>query len=359
MALDAITHISIDLANPGVTATVRAVQEDLRSRFVEVELLENKAALEIPAGTNGMIGIRTPTNVHILYDEDEDGDPAVVIDGNVATCYLRQEALANPGQLYVNLILQNGTRILTSFAFFVNVEAVAVPSGAVVQSDYFNYLSAQIEAAAAVVDTATGIVDDCTDEADRAKTEADRAESYASGVQYPVSYDTQTLTDSQKAQARTNIYAASQNHHSTHATGGSDALTPSDIGAAADSDLTNYIPVANAGAASGVATLDSDAHLTPAQGQAKYRSISSNTTIQSSDADTVLLATGTITVTLASLDQGTEFELWNKGSGIVTLSGTMFVSGYGSLSTAKLNSNSVCVCKRMNSVWHVAGGVSS
>ena len=359
MALDAITHISIDLANPGVTATVRAVQEDLRSRFVAVELLENRAALEIPAGTNGMIGIKTPTNVHILYDEDEDGDPAVVIDGNVATLYLRQEALANPGQLYVNLILQNGTRILTSFAFYVNVEAVAVPSGAVVQSDYFNYLSAQIEAAAAVVETATGIVGDCTDEADRAKTEADRAEMYASGVQYPVSYKPMTLPSEDQAQTRQNISAASTSHASTHATGGSDALTPADIGAAAAGDLANYIPAANAGAASGVATLDADAHITPAQGQAKYRSISADMTVQSSDADTVLLATGTITITLASLDQGTEIEIWNKGTGIVTIAGSMFVSGYGSLNSCKINAYSVCVLKRMNSVWHVAGGVSS
>ena len=359
MALDAITHISIDLANPGVTATIRAVQEDLRSRFVEVELLENKAALEIPAGTNGMIGIRTPTNVHILYDEDEDGDPAVVIDGNVATCYLRQEALANPGQLYVNLILQNGTTILTSFAFFVNVEAVAVPSGSVVQSDYFNYLSAQIEAAAAVVDTATGIVDDCTDEADRAKTEADRAESYASGVQYPVSYDTQTLTDSQKAQARTNIYAASQNHHSTHATGGSDALTPSSIGAANASDLANYIPLAQKAAANGVASLDANSHVTASQAAAAYVSKNANYTVQESDAGIVILCTGSITITLPSLSQGVELEIWNKGSGLVTLAGTLFVAGYGSLSSCKISANSVVVCKRMNSVWHIAGGASS
>jgi hypothetical protein len=73
----------------------------------------------------------------------------------------------------------------------------------------------------------------------------------------------------------------------------------------------------------------------------------------------VLLCTGTITITLASLSQGTELEIWNKGSGLVTLAGTLFVAGYGSLSSCKIQSNSVVVCKRMNSVWHIAGGATS
>ena len=41
--LDSLTHIQIDVANPSVAPVVRAVQEDLRSRFVEIELLENEA----------------------------------------------------------------------------------------------------------------------------------------------------------------------------------------------------------------------------------------------------------------------------------------------------------------------------
>ena len=85
MALDALTHIKIDVANPSVTPVVRAVQEDIRSRFIEVELLENEAPLTIPAGTTGTIGVRTSKGVHILYDEDEDENAAVTISGNIAT----------------------------------------------------------------------------------------------------------------------------------------------------------------------------------------------------------------------------------------------------------------------------------
>ena len=86
-------------------------------------------------------------------------DFQVSIADNIATCYLRQEVLANVGRLYCNLILKNGSTILTSFAFYLDVEALAVPAGAVVQSDYINVWQQEIDEAAAVVETATGIVD--------------------------------------------------------------------------------------------------------------------------------------------------------------------------------------------------------
>ena len=354
--MESITHISIDVANPSVAPVVRVVQEDLRSRFVEVELLENDEPLSLPVGVSGSVGVRTSKGVHILYDVNEDNGAAVTFTGNVATLYLRQEALANPDHLYVNLILRDGATILTAFAFFVDVEAVAVPSDVVVESDYFNYLSQQIEEAAGVVEQAEGIVDDCTDEADRAKDEADRAESYASGVQYPVSFAAQTLTDSQKLQARQNISAASSSHASTHAIGGSDPLTPADIGAAPASALDDYVPASEVGV--GIATLDSDGKITAEQAEASYLSVTSNTTLTSAHAGKVLLCTGAITITLASLSQGTELEIWNKGSSVITIAGSSFVAGFGALNSCTLKAYSVAVLKRMNSTWHIAGGVS-
>ena len=273
--------------------------------------------------------------------------------------YLRQEALANPDHLYVNLILRDGSTILTAFAFYVDVEAVAVPSGAVVQSDYFNYLSQQIEAAADVVATATGIVDDCTDEADRAKDEADRAQTYAQGVQYPVSYAAQTLTTAQQEQARANISAASDVHASTHAVGGSDPLTPADIGAAAATALSDYVLVSTVGAASGIATLDADGKVTAEQSEAAYLTVNADTTLTSSHAGRVLLCSGTITITLASLSQGTELEIWNTGTGSVTIAGNCFVAGSGALTSCTIKAYSVAVLKRMNSTWYIAGGATA
>ena len=357
--LDAITHIKIDVADPSVAPVVRAMQEDIRSRYIEIELLENNSPLSIPVGTTAAIGIRTANNIHILYDEDEDGNAACTLNDNVATIYMRQEALANTGMCYCNLILKNGSTILTAFAFWVDVEALAVPSGVVVQSDYINVWQAEIDQAAQVVATATGIVQDCTDEANRAKSEADRAETYASGVQYPVSYAAQTLTTSEQEQTRVNISAASNAHASTHAIGGTDALTPADIGAANASDLADYIPIAQKAAASGVASLDANSKVTASQTAAAYVTKNANYTVTENDAGLVFLCTGSITITLGSLSQGVELEIWNKGSGLVTISGTLFVAGYGDLSSCKVSANSVVVCKRMNSVWHIAGGASS
>ena len=145
MALDAIYRITIDVADQLVTPVVKAVSEDIRSRYVDIVLVRNGDPMAIPAGTLGMIGIRRPNGTYVLYDEDEDGDPAVTFDGNTATCYLLQEALAVPGKMYTSLTLYKDSTALSAFHFFIDVEARAVPGDAVVQSDYFDILQGQIE----------------------------------------------------------------------------------------------------------------------------------------------------------------------------------------------------------------------
>ncbi len=56
-----------------------------------------------------------------------------------------------------------------------------------------------------------------------------------------VRYDVeQLLTDIQKAQARANIGASEAEHASTHASGGSDPITPGSIGAAAENHTHDY-----------------------------------------------------------------------------------------------------------------------
>lgn len=158
MALDAINRITIDVSDPLNTPVVRAVQEDIRSRYVEIVLVRNGAPMEIPAGTLCLIGIRRPTGTYVLYDQTEDGDPAVTFDGNVATAYLTQEALAIPGRMYTSLTLYKDSTALSAFHFFVDVEARAVPDDAVVESDYFNILQ--------------GLIEDALDAAERAEAAA-------------------------------------------------------------------------------------------------------------------------------------------------------------------------------------------
>ena len=199
MALDAINRITIDVSDPLTTPVVRAVQEDIRSRYVEITLVRNGTPLDIPAGAYGMIGMRRADGTYCLYDYTEDETPAVTISGNVVTIYLSQAALSVAGPLYtsVSLYSPDGQTKLTAFAFTVSVEAVAVPSGAV-PSTYINILE--------------GLVADAVDA-------ANRAEEAAAQVGDPVSYTAQTKTEAQKAQARTNIGAASTSSASTSAAG--------------------------------------------------------------------------------------------------------------------------------------------
>ena len=145
MALDAKNIITIHVSDPLNTPVAHAVQEDTRSRYVEITLVRNGEPLDIPAGTLGMVGIRRPNDTYVLYDETEDEAAAVTFTNNVATVWLTQEALAVPGRLYCSVSLYTSTVRLTAFHFMIDVEPTAVPSGVVIESDYFNILQAQIE----------------------------------------------------------------------------------------------------------------------------------------------------------------------------------------------------------------------
>lgn len=166
--MDAINKITIDLADPLSTPVIKAVQEDVRSRFVEITLVTNGEALTIPADAHGMIGIRRPNGTYVLYDVDDDGDPAVTFDDNVATAYLSQEALAMAGDMYTSVSVYTSNQRLTAFHFIVSVEQTAVPSDVVVESDYFNILE--------------GLVEDALDAAERAE-EAVASLTHASTTQ--------------------------------------------------------------------------------------------------------------------------------------------------------------------------------
>lgn len=156
--MDATQKITIDVSAPLETHVIKAVQEDIRSRYVEITLVSNGEALSIPAGADGIIGIRRPNGTYVLYDQTEDETPAVTFNNNVATCYLSQEALSLAGRLYTSVSVYTATERLTAFHFVVDVEETAVPSGVVVESDYFNILE--------------GLIGDAIDAADRAEAAA-------------------------------------------------------------------------------------------------------------------------------------------------------------------------------------------
>lgn len=143
---------------------------------------------------------------------------------------------------------------------------------------------------------------------------------------------------------------APTSHASTHATGGSDAITPSEIGA---------IPVSEKGTASGVATLTSATKVIARQITAPVATtISADTTLTDGHIGNSIRVSAAVTITLPTLTDGDEVEIWNTGSGDVTLSGTMFLAGTGNVTSCKIEAYQVAGCKLMDGRWYVSGGVS-
>ncbi|MDD6799054.1 MAG: hypothetical protein PUE85_01335 [Firmicutes bacterium] len=94
---------------------------------------------------------------------------------------------------------------------------------------------------------------------------------------------------------------------------------------AAEADA-DFLSPASKGAAGGVASLDSNAKLSPAQAQSHIVSVTESKTIGSSDAGTMQLVNSEESVTLtfpSGLDVGTELEVCRYGTGTVTLSAAL------------------------------------
>lgn len=146
MALDSLNKITLDVSTPLNTPVVRAVQEDIRSRYVEITLVSNGEPLVLPAGVTAIVGLRRANDTYVLYDTDEDNNPAVTFAGNKATVYLRQEAVAMAGSMYTTVTLFNGTnKKLSAFAFTLKVDQTAVPSDVIVESDYINIFQHELD----------------------------------------------------------------------------------------------------------------------------------------------------------------------------------------------------------------------
>jgi hypothetical protein len=172
-----VTHkITIDLARRGVKPVIDAVQNDTGTRNVELSLFANGVPWEIPADTSFLVKYERQDGTGGSYDTLPDGNKAYFTLGNMVTFVLVSPALSKPGQIDVQLQMDVGDGVLSTFSFLINAEKEVTASGTTTDEDYTN-----IQAI---------IKKEVEDALDDAKT---------------VRYTPQTLTTEQQAQARKNI----------------------------------------------------------------------------------------------------------------------------------------------------------
>lgn len=168
-------QIAVELLDGGnVPPIVYAKQNDSQTRFVAVSLYENGQPFEPPDGVLAEFRAKKPDGTACFYDVNEDGEPAIVIEGSVVTAELAEQVLTAAGKVYaeINLYSSAGAK-LTTFSFVIIVEPSVLTDAEIVSSDYYNILSAQIEAAQTAAQTAQSSAAAAAAEADRAKGYAD------------------------------------------------------------------------------------------------------------------------------------------------------------------------------------------
>lgn len=127
----------VDLANSGVLQTVDAMQNDSKTRIVELVLHENGASWDVPENVSASIAFVKPDGHKGRYDQLPDGTSAVSFNENIITATLAPQVLTFPGCVNVVVILQSTEdEQIATFPFLINV--IANPAvDEVVSNDYY------------------------------------------------------------------------------------------------------------------------------------------------------------------------------------------------------------------------------
>lgn len=159
-------------------------------------------------------------------------------------------------------------------------------------------------------------------------------------------YDGTNWIISEAAHATATYYGLVKLSSAFNSESETEAATPKAVklvydGAEAAWNLANAaIPGNQKGAADGVATLDAYGKITPAQATARMVTITSNTTLSAAHNGCRILAVGTITVTIPStLAAGMEVEVYNYGTGVVTIQAASGVSLNGTAADSRTLDN--------------------
>lgn len=194
--------VQLSMTLNGVPPTLHMVQGDTNSRAIFASLWAGAEPYNVPAGASVMLRFRKPDGTGGMYSETET-QQSITWAENSVTIPVAAQVLTAEGAVLAQVDVYAGesdssAERLASFAFVILVQPDVYPDAQIISSDYYNILAADIAGAKAAADQAK-------DYAAAAKNSADSA---ATSVEGAVKYNTpQTLTDTQKAQARANIGA--------------------------------------------------------------------------------------------------------------------------------------------------------
>lgn len=184
-------EFTMDLTEQGMAPRLHMMQNDANTRVLQISLTAGDVAWNVPDGVTAAVAYRKPDGTRGFYDTLPDGTSAVSINGSVVTAILAPQALTAAGEISAALILNDkDLNQLATFPFVIL--AAPNPAAGAVSDHYYKYST--MEEISEAVETALKALSDATQTAQ---------EEAASAIRYTE----QTLTESEKAQARANIGA--------------------------------------------------------------------------------------------------------------------------------------------------------
>ena len=145
--MNSLTSITLDLQAPNIAVVTAGKQNDLMSRKIACQLRDGDSAFTPPGDAAAMIRYAKPDGTVGFYDVLEDETtPAWSVSGSVITITLCEQMLTVPGNVWVEINFYTSTEKLTTFYFLLEVQASVLSDGTIISSEYYNVLSAQIQA---------------------------------------------------------------------------------------------------------------------------------------------------------------------------------------------------------------------
>lgn len=117
-----VTHkISMDLERNRLLSHVDVMQGDKYSRNLEITLVANSAAWQIPEGATAIIRYSRPDGTGGNYEVMPDGSNAYTISDNVLTVAMAPAVCAVPGPVHLAVGLINDAQEINTFAIDLHV----------------------------------------------------------------------------------------------------------------------------------------------------------------------------------------------------------------------------------------------